>query len=112
MTGVLPIAKYSSGSELNGFLEFDMAKAERFSEYFGFVDAEVDALYDRYMQDVKKSGNMQKISREALKDWYDGYYTAAGDKIYNPRSVVYALTNNQLRNYWTSSGPYDTEMEY
>lgn len=32
MTGVLPVAKYSSGSELNGFLEFDMAKSERFSD--------------------------------------------------------------------------------
>lgn len=36
MTGVLPIAKYSSGSELNMFLEYDIATSERFSEYFGF----------------------------------------------------------------------------
>lgn len=44
MTGILPIAKYSSGSELNMFSEFTMASEERFSEYFGFTDQEVDAF--------------------------------------------------------------------
>jgi len=31
MTGILPIAKYSSGSELNMFTEFTMAKSPAFS---------------------------------------------------------------------------------
>lgn len=35
MTGILPIAKYSSGSELNMFVEFTMAKSPAFSDYFG-----------------------------------------------------------------------------
>lgn len=35
MTGILPIAKYSGGSELNMFLEYDIATKKRFSEYFG-----------------------------------------------------------------------------
>ena len=42
MTGILPIAKYSSGSELNMFLEYSMASQARFSEYFGFTEEEVD----------------------------------------------------------------------
>ena len=37
--------------------------------------------------------------------WYDGYRTASGERLFNPRSVVCALANNQLANYWTSSGP-------
>lgn len=41
MTGILPIAKYSSGSELNMFSEFTLASEERFSEYFGFTEREV-----------------------------------------------------------------------
>ena len=44
--------------------------------------------------------------------WYDGYETASGTKLYNPRSVVGALTYNQLRSYWTSSGPYDEIFYY
>ena len=50
MTGVLPIAKYSSGSELNMFAEYDMATKERFGAYFGFLDCEVDSLFAAYQK--------------------------------------------------------------
>ena len=49
MTGILPIAKYSSGSELNMFLEYTMITEERFSDSFGFTDTEVDMLYQKYL---------------------------------------------------------------
>ena len=44
MTGILPIAKYSSGSELNMFWEYTMASEAKYNEYFGFTDSEVDQL--------------------------------------------------------------------
>ena len=108
MTGVLPIAKYSDGSELNMFLEYNMATRVRFSEYFGFSDEEVDLLYQWYLKRTKKP----RITRENLREWYDGYHTAAGERLYNPRSVVCALTDNQLSNYWVSSGKYDSIFTY
>lgn len=108
MTGILPIAKYSSGSELNMFLEYDMATRKKFSEYFGFLDTEVDRLYRMYEQET----NEPEIAREELCAWYDGYCTATGRRLYNPRSVVCALTDNELSNYWTSSGPYDEIFYY
>ena len=108
MTGVLPIAKYSDGSELNMFLEYNMATKIRFSEYFGFSDEEVDMLYQRYLKKTKRP----QITRESLREWYDGYHTAAGERLYNPRSVVCALTDNQLSNYWVSSGKYDSIFTY
>ena len=108
MTGVLPIMKYSSGSELNMFIEYDMTSSEKFSEYFGFSDSEVDRIYHIYQE----NSPYPKVSREELRIWYDGYYTATGMRLYNPRSVVLALTDNQLRNYWTSSGPYDELFYY
>ncbi len=108
MTGVLPVAKYSSGSELNMFVEYDMTVMERFSDCFGFVEEEVDDLFDIYLKTTK----MPKITREDLELWYDGYHTVAGERLYNPRSVVCALANNQLANYWTSSGPYDEIFFY
>lgn len=109
MTGILPIAKYTSGSELNMFAEYTMAEEERFSEYFGFTEQEVDELYERYQE---RNKNALKVSREGLKLWYDGYNTQSGEKLYNPRSVVMALSNNNLGNYWTSSGPYDEIYYY
>ncbi len=108
MTGILPIAKYSSGSELNMFLEYTMAAKVKFSEYFGFSKEEVDILFDRYLKLTEKPA----VTREGLRIWYDGYQTLAGKRLYNPRSVVCALSDNQLSNYWTNSGPYDEIFYY
>ena len=108
MTGILPIAKYSSGSELNMFAEYTMAAEELYSEYFGFTAKEVDVLFEKYLQNEPNS----QVTREGLRIWYDGYHTKSGERVYNPRSVVLALTNNNLGNYWTSSGPYDEIYYY
>lgn len=104
MTGILPITKYSSGSELNMFAEFTMASDRRFCEYFGFTSKEVDLLFSRYQKNLSGAGT---VTRKGLAYWYDGYYTKSGVQIYNPRSVVRALSDDNLKNYWTSSGPYD-----
>ncbi len=108
MTGVLPIAKYSEGSELNMFLEYDMATKIRFGEYFGFLKSEVDLLYERYQAETQKP----RITRTELDEWYDGYHTAKGNHLYNPQSVISALINDQLANYWTGSGIYDSVFYY
>lgn len=108
MTGILPIAKYSSESELNMFWEYNMTSDAKYNEYFGFTDNEVDELFERY----KHNNENTQILRHDLKTWYDGYTTKSGKKIYNPRSVVLALTNNNIGNYWTSSGPYDEILYY
>jgi hypothetical protein len=108
MTGILPISKYSSGSELNMFLEYTMASEEKYSDYFGFTDSEVDELYGRFL---KKQTN-PLVTREGLREWYDGYHTKSGERVYNPRSVVASLTNNNLGSYWTSAGPYDEIYYY
>lgn len=108
MTGILPIAKYSDGSELNMFAEYHMATKIKFGEYFGFTDEEVDQLFAVY----QKTADYPQITREELRTWYDGYYTASEKRVYNPRSVVCALTDNQLANYWTGSGVYDSLFRY
>lgn len=110
MTGILPIAKYSSGSPLNMFSEYTMANAEitRFSTCFGFTDEEVRGLYEKYLNHK----NQIQFSYEELKEWYNGYQTAGGESVFNPRSVVYALTENHLGAYWSGTGPYDEIFFY
>lgn len=108
MTGILPIAKYSSGSELNMFMEYDMSAESRFSTYFGFTDTEIDMIYQRYLTHTAHPA----VTRDGLREWYDGYYVFSGERLYNPRSVIGALVNNNLGNYWTSSGPYDEIFYY
>ena len=95
MTGVLPIAKYSSGSELNMFESYDFMNDNVFDAYFGFNEDEVKALCEQY----------KTISYDEMKQWYDGYYTSAGKSLFNPRSVTNALMRGVCLNYWTETGP-------
>ncbi len=110
MTGILPIAKYSSGSTINHFDEYSMITDAKYNAYFGFTDAEVDELYERFEAKIAKEE--RKISREELRKWYDGYLTYSGEHMYNPRSVVFALERNQIQSYWTKTGPYSEISTY
>ena len=102
MTGVLPIKKYSSTSALNMFEEFTFLKDRIFDEYFGFTEEEVRKL----------CGKNEKVSFEELQDWYNGYITPNGIKIYNPRSVCIALNRGYCESYWTNTGAMDEIQQY
>jgi hypothetical protein len=95
MTGVLPIAKYSSGSELNMFDEYNFMNDNIYDKYFGFSEEEVRAL-------CREHGT---LSFEDLKQWYDGYHFSNGESLFNPRSVNKALSRGTCLNYWTETGP-------
>ena len=102
MTGVLPIAKYSGGSELNMFKEYNFMNDRNYEDYFGFDEEEIIELTKKYT----------KPSFETLKKWYDGYYKSNGSSLFNPRSVSSALTDGICLNYWTETGPMDEIAEY
>lgn len=95
MTGVLPVAKYSSGSELNMFDEYNFMNDNIYDQYFGFSEEEVRRLCQK----------QEKVSFEEMKQWYDGYYLSDGKSLFNPRSVNRALTRGICLNYWTETGP-------
>ena len=95
MTGVLPVTKYSSGSELNMFREYNFMNDHTYEDYFGLNEDEVRELCKKYPD----------ISYEELCKWYDGYYMTDGRHLFNPRSVNCALTEGVCLNYWTETGP-------
>ncbi len=95
MTGILPIAKYSSGSALNNFKEYNFINDRKYTDFFGFTESEVNQLCKEYSE----------ISYQELEYWYDGYYTMDNKKLFNPRSVSNALSNGYCDNYWTETGP-------
>ena len=95
MTGVLPIAKYSSGSELNMFDEYSFMNDNIYDKYFGFSEEEVRKLCQKH----------ESVPYQELAYWYDGYYSANGNRLFNPRSVSKALSRGVCLNYWTETGP-------
>ena len=102
MTGVLPLKKYSESSSLNMFYEYTMLNDYVYDNYFGFTEDEVKDL-------CKKN---KQISFEEISEWYNGYLTEHGEKIYNPVSVTCALEDNYCRSYWTRTGRQDEVLIY
>ncbi|MCD8205969.1 MAG: ATP-binding protein [Clostridia bacterium] len=100
MTGILPIKKYSTGSALNMFREYTMLSPGPVKEFIGFTEREVAKLCVD-----------SKLTEKDIKDWYDGYYLDGLD-IYNPNSVVSALSEEKLDSYWTGTEAFEDLLSY
>jgi len=97
ITGILPIAKELSQSTLNCFKEYSILEDNKYYQYFGFTEQEV--------RDLCNKNNILKY--EDLKSWYNGYKAYNGERIFNTWSVINALEENTLGNYWTKTGRLD-----
>ncbi|OON98285.1 MAG: AAA family ATPase [Epulopiscium sp. Nele67-Bin004] len=98
MTGILPIKKYSTGSALNMFEEYTFLNDVIFGEFFGFTEDEVKSLCG--------------IEYEKIAEWYNGYITQKGIKLFNPRSVKIAIEDNYCQSYWTNTGEMNEVANY
>ncbi|ORX64713.1 hypothetical protein BCR32DRAFT_297968 [Anaeromyces robustus] len=103
MTGILPTAKGNSKSDLNFFNEFSMLEDDKYYKYFGFTEKEVKDL-------CKKKINSLKY--KDIEEWYDGYISNNGEKIFNSWSIISAFENNKIRNYWKETGPIREVKKY
>ena len=108
MTGILPIKKYGSHSALNMFTEYSMTNPREMAEYFGFTEAEVKKLCQKYNQNF-----------EETQAWYDGYELVAVNgqnkvyySIYSPKSVVDAMLSGVFDNYWNQTETYEALKAY
>lgn len=82
------------------FREYTIIDPKSLGNFFGFTKEELSPL-------CKKN---QKISEEALTEWYNGYYLEGVGNIYNPKSVVEALSEGCCKDYWSKTGGF-TELE-
>ena len=73
-----------------------------YGEYFGFLQSEVEEI-------CKKQ---DEVTIEELQEWYNGYYSYKGERVYNPRSVVYALNRGECKSYWTNTGRRNEIADY
>lgn len=93
LTGILPIKKYNSQSALNTFKEYNMLRPVPYEDYFGFTEGDV--------AEIVKSPRCG-ISHQELKEWYEGY-KLNGKDIYNPNSVVSAISDGVCQSYWSGT---------
>ena len=101
MTGILPVKKNKTESALNNFIEYSMIDPGNMGQYFGFTKAEVAALAQKHGTDF-----------DELEKWYDGYQIGAQPSMFNPNSVMQAVTRRWCSSYWASTGAYDAVAGY
>lgn len=108
MTGILPIKKYGEHSALNMFREFSIEMPRQMAEFFGFTAHNVQEICKKY-----------NVNYDECKQWYNGYMLCSSDgfdengkpiekvyEIYNPLSVVEAVSSGRFGNYWNKTESY------
>ncbi|MBQ9504454.1 MAG: AAA family ATPase [Lachnospiraceae bacterium] len=99
LTGILPIVRDKIQSKLNNFKEYSILDAMDLAEFVGFTETEVRELCLKYRLDF-----------EECRRWYDGYHQH-GYEIYNPESVVMAMTTGEFDVYWNRTSTYEAVAE-
>lgn len=92
ITGVLQMAKTSLFSDLNNIIT-DNYYPNRFSDCFGFLKEEVQALLSYY----EISTDLNKI-----EEWYGGY-NFGKSLLFNPRSILCFAQNQVFIPYWVKT---------
>ena len=94
ITGVTRVSRESIFSDLNN-LRVVTASTNAYQTAFGFTQEEVDAALDEYgLAD----------SRQAVKDWYDGFTFGGVGEIYNPWSMTqFLVSGGDLDAYWANT---------
>lgn len=101
MTGILPIKRYNTQSALNNFREYSVVMPGKMDRFFGFVPSEVERLTEK-----------GDVSVDELRDWYDGYHIGKEPSVYNPYSVIEAISRGFCESFWSSTSAYDSISTY
>ncbi|MCF0179056.1 MAG: AAA family ATPase, partial [Bacteroidales bacterium] len=101
ITGILPVKKYKTESALNNFWEYSMVMPMGLAKYYGFTKTEVQMLCEKHGMDY-----------EELEKWYDGYSIGSEPSMFNPNSVIKAITAKECNNYWATTGAFEAVARY
>ena len=104
LTGISRFSKLSVFSDLNNLS--DISFSDEFADICGITEPE---LLDNFQIGISRLAKKYKISYEdmsgRLKKNYDGYrFAPEGSDIYNPWSILKAMQELRLGDYWADTG--------
>ena len=104
LTGITKFSKVSIFSDLNNLN--DISRDKDYALICGITDEEVDTVLAPYIQRYAEEKNLSYASvREDLRRMYDGYHFAADTPgLYNPFSLMCALSKRAMDGYWFETG--------
>ena len=105
ITGITKFTQISLFSVLNNLTNISF-----FPEYVALCGITEQEIIDNFQPEMERMGKLNgwgmKETHDRLKEFYDGYHFCEDnmEDIYNPYSLINALSQSKLRNYWASSG--------
>ena len=104
LTGITKFSQMSIFSELNNISNISMD-----DEYAGICGITKEELVSQMLADVEalgeKIGKTKDETLTALREYYDGYhFSEDSPDIFNPFSLLNAMTKGKLDYYWFASG--------
>lgn len=104
ITGISKFSQLSIFSELNNIKILTMK--DEFATLCGFTEEELLCTYKKGIEEFAEENDKTFDNAvDELRKHYDGYHFSAKSKgVYNPYSIINALDDKSLTNYWFSSG--------
>ena len=104
ITGISKFSQLSIFSEINNLKVISMMP--EYATLCGFTQQEVE---DNFPEGIKRLAEKEDMTVEQalgkLRQTYDGYHFAADSPgVYNPYSIINALSDGTFDNYWFSTG--------
>ena len=104
ITGISKFSQLSIFSEINNL--FNISLMPEYSTLCGFTQQEVEHYFSVGIRQLAEKEQLNE--REALrklKEAYDGYHFAPESPgVYNPFSILTALSKRRIQNYWFATG--------
>lgn len=104
LTGVSRFSKLSVFSDLNNIV--DISFIDEYADICGITEREMhDNLRPGIARLAEKNGITTEEALIELKNNYDGYrFSKNGSDIYNPWSLLNAMNDSEISNYWNDTG--------
>lgn len=103
ITGITKLSQMSIFSALNNLT--DISLLDEYATLCGFTENEVQEQLKFHLENFAKKNNLSiDDTFNKLKQRYDGYhFSEKGNGVFNPFSLLKALNEKKLENYWFKS---------
>ena len=93
LTGVSKFSKVSLFSDLNNLI--DLTLDPHYSALCGYTEADLDEVF---------APELAGLSRERIRDWYNGYHWLGEERVYNPFDALLLFRHRKFRAWWFETG--------
>ena len=93
LTGVSKFSKVSLFSGLNNLKDITLDPC--YSAVCGYTEADLDTVF---------APELPGLDRDAIRDWYNGYWWLGEEKVYNPFDILLLFDRRKFDAWWFETG--------